>query len=101
MSKDVTKKQPREKFTINVNFKPPMSPDEVITSGSVFSYLASTGAEVSGGFGIVSKSFYGDERVFATIESGSLNTTYKVSFVAYTNTGSRWEKDIFVNVRDE
>ncbi len=99
MSKDVTKKQPREKFTIDVNFKPPMSPDEVITSGSVYSYLASTGAEVSGGF--INASFYGSERVFATIESGSLNTTYKVSFVAYTNTGSRWEKDIFVNVRDE
>ena len=98
MSKSVTEKQPREKFAINAKYTNVMSPDEVITSGSVYSYLASTGAEVSGGF--ISASFYGSERVFAVIESGSNNTTYKVSLIAYTNTGSIWEKDIFVNVRE-
>ena len=99
MSKSVTEKQPREKFTLDVNFSPVLSPDETITSGSVYSYLASTGAEVSGGF--ISASFYGNSRVFSTIDSGSNNTTYKLSFIAFTNTGSVWEKDVFINVRDE
>jgi len=97
--KDVSPKQPREKFTLDVDFTLVLSPDEVITSGSVYSYLASTGTEVTGGF--VSESFYGTERVFATVHTGEQNTTYKLSFIAYTNTGSIWEKDVFVNVREE
>ena len=95
--KDTTPKQPREKFTIDVSFSNVLATNEVVTSGSfVKSYLANT--EVSG---FISESFYGDSQVFATIESGSLNVDYKLEFVAYTDSGSVWEKDIFVNVRDQ
>jgi len=97
--KDTEIKQPREKFTLDVDFSNVLSSDETIITGSfVNSYLASTNAECTG---FISESFYSNSRVFATVESGSNNVTYKLSFIAYTNTGSIWEKDVFVNVRDE
>ena len=98
MSKHIIIKQPREKFTTNINFTTALSTDETLVTGSfVNAHLLNTNTEFTG---LVNTYFYGDKHLFVTIESGSAGSDYKLSFVALTNTGSVWEDDIIVQVRD-
>lgn len=99
MSKNITEKQVREKFAISVDFSNVLDTGESLTSGSlVLGYLTSTGAEVS--TSIVQSSSYSSDNVVATIHSGSDNVGYKLSFIATTNSGSVYEEDVFIQVKD-
>jgi hypothetical protein len=99
MSKNITSKQVREKFNITVDFSNVLNSGEALTSGSlVLAYLTSTDTEVSSA--IVESSSFNTSNVVVTVHSGSDNSGYKLSFIATTNSGSVFEEDVFINVKD-
>lgn len=99
MSKHVREKQPREKINFICDFSNVLQDGEYLTSGSkAIVYRVSDNIEVSSS--VILSSSYDNLNVTATTHSGSDNTGYKIVFIGNTNSGSIFEDDLFLNIKD-
>lgn len=103
------KKQPNEKFPISVDFADDLQSSETISSAEVIVYDRD-GTDVSsivlsGVESIVDGenqdgTTHTDAKVVHTIQAGTNNMRYKVTFLATTSSGSIYEADVFFIVKE-
>lgn len=99
MQKYTKTKYPREYFHLNTEFVG-FQVSESIVSGSVIAYNNLTGDQVSGSTIIdISKTVWGDNYVQTFVISGSIDTTYRLEYVATTNQGRVYQENGYINVR--
>lgn len=91
-------KEPAEKFVLAVNFGEVLGAGETINSGS----STVTGYDATGSLYsdliIGSSMFVSASNLGATIQSGSLNNTYKAMFKAVTSDGNIWIDNVYITV---
>lgn len=91
-------KEPAEKFVLSVNFGEVLGAGEIINSGS----SSVTGYDATGSLFsdmVVSGSlFVSASNLGATVQSGSLNNTYKTVFKAVTSEGNIWVDNVYITV---
>lgn len=97
--KDVVYKQPYEVFGVTVNFSRNMSRSESVAVGTV-SVEDKNGTDATSTI-ISGSPSWATKTVVATVMDGSEdNSPYKLTFRCETNTGNKWESEVYLCVKD-
>lgn len=92
-------KQPREKYTIAVDFSRAMDDDESIDSDN-----SSVTAADANGANVTSQIIHSvaceTNLIRATVKNGSDGDRFRLSFLAHTDTGNIYEKDVLMTIKE-